>query len=154
MDIKYNSDILSGGIFLALAAGVYALIPSQIQTLETTAVTAQTIPRIITVCLFLFSLCLLLQGIFRTPKKTVRVDGAFFRSLRFRREMRSLLFASFFILYGVLLTFLGYVPATAILSVGILLYYGARKWYYYAISLFAIALVYGVFAMLLDVNLP
>jgi hypothetical protein len=154
MVIKYNSDIISGTLFLVLAGILYALIPSQIQTMETTAVTAQTIPRIVTVGLFLFSCCLLLQGLIKTPKKTARISSESFKSAVFRKEMRSILFASLFIVYGFLLTFTGYVISTALLSVAILLYYGARKWYYYAISLFTIGVVYAVFALLLDVNLP
>ncbi len=154
MVIKYNSDIISGTLFILLAGILYALVPSQIQTMETTAVTAQTIPRIVTAGLFIFSCGLLLQGLIKTPKKTVRISLESLRSAVFRREMRSILFASLFIAYGFLLTFTGYVISTALLSTAILVYYGARKWYYYAISLFTIGVVYAVFALLLDVNLP
>lgn len=154
MVIKYNSDIISGALFLVLAGILYALIPSQIQTMETTAVTAQTIPRIVTAGLFIFSCCLFLQGLIKTPKKTVRIGSESFKSAVFRKEMRSVLFASLFVIYGFLLTYAGYVVSTALLSAGILLYYGARKWYYYVLSLFTIGVVYGVFAFLLDVNLP
>ena len=154
MVIKYNSDIISGGIFLAVAGILYLLIPSQIQTMETTAVTAQTIPKIVTAGLGLFSFCLLLQGVFKTPRKTFHFTSEVFRSGAFKKEMRSVLFAFLFIIYAILMTFTGYVLSTAFLAVAILLYYGARKWYYYGISLMTIGIVYFVFALLLDVNLP
>jgi len=154
MEIKYNSDIISSLLFLILAGVIWLLIPSQIDTMETTAVTAQTIPRIVTGGLFLFSVCLLLQGLFKTPKKTVTIHSGMFRTPAFRQELRSLLFAGLFILYGVLLTFTGYLIATSLLAAAILLYYGARKWYYYGIALFTVGAVYFIFTFLLDVSLP
>ena len=154
MTIKYNSDIIAGLIFVLCASVIFLLIPSQIETMETTAVTAQTIPRIVTGGMFLFSLCLLIQGIWRTPKKTVRLDGAAFRSASFRRELRGILFVLIFIAYGILLAPLGYLLSTALLGAALLLYYGARKWYYYLIVILTVGIIYGVFGLLLDVNLP
>ena len=154
MQIKYNSDIISSLFFLIIASLIWFFIPSQIDTMETTAVTAQTIPRIVTVGLFIFSTALLLQGLFKTPKKVLHIDSQTFKGMAFHREMRSLLFCALFILYAILLTFAGYLISTALLSVAILLYYGARKWHYYGISLVTVAAVYSIFTMLLDVNLP
>ncbi len=154
MQIKYNSDIISSLLFLILASLIWYFIPSQIDTMETTAVTAQTIPRIVTIGLFIFSAALLLQGLLRTPKKILHIDSQTFKSMAFRQEMRSILFCSIFIIYGILLTFAGYLISTALLSIAILLYYGARKWQYYGLSLFTAVTVYCIFTMLLDVNLP
>ena len=154
MVVKYNSDILSGLLFLVIASVIWFLIPIQIDTMETTEVTARTIPSIVTGGMFLFSLCLLLQGIFKTPKKTLVVTRESFRTAGFKKEMRSLIYVSLFIVYAVLLTFVGYLISTALLAAGILLYYRARKWYYYAISLGTVGIVYCVFTFLLDVTLP
>ena len=44
--------------------------------------------------------------------------------------------------------------STAILAVAIMLFYGAKKWYYYAIPLAMVGIVYVVFKMLLHVSLP
>lgn len=154
MKIKYNSDIISSLFFLMVASFIWFFIPTQIDTMETTAVTARTIPRIVTQGLFLFSFCLLLQGVFKTPKKSIIINRKVFESLAFLKEMRSLIFCSIFIIYAVLLTFTGYLLSTALLSIAILIYYGARKWFYYAISLTTVAVVYGIFTFLLDVNLP
>lgn len=53
MKIKYNTEIISGLVFIIVAAVLWLLIPSQIQTLEKSAINAQTIPRIAIGGLFL-----------------------------------------------------------------------------------------------------
>ena len=154
MLIKYNSDIISSLLFLLLSILIWFFIPSQIDTMETTEVTAQTIPKIVTIGLFVFSSCLMLQGLLKTPKKVVKITAETFKSAAFRSEMRSVLFCSILVCYGILFSLAGYLISTSLLAVAILLYYGARKWYYYAISLFTVAAVFCIFTILLDVNLP
>lgn len=154
MKIKYNSEIISGIVFLVAAAILWVLVPSQIDTLETSAVNAQTIPRIAIGGMFLFSLGLLLQGVFANEKKVVIINRSTFASESFRKEMRSVLYALFLLAYIVLLTFVGFLISTALLVVAILLFYGARKWYYYAIPLAMVGVVYFVFKTLLHVSLP
>lgn len=154
MKIKYNSEIISGAVFLLAAVILWLLIPSQINTMETSAVNAQTIPRIAIGGMGLFSLGLLLQGIFTTEKKNVVINREAFTSEKFRKEMRSVIYALMLLAYIVLLTFVGFLIATALLVVAILLFYGARKWYYYAIPLGMVGVVYFVFKTILRVSLP
>lgn len=154
MLIKYNSDIISGFFFLILSVLIWFFIPSQIDTMETTEVTAQTIPRIVTIGLFLFSACLMLQGLIKTPRKVFEISSGIFKSSAFRTEIRSVLFCGILVAYSIIFTFTGYLISTSLLCIAILLYYGARRWYYYGISLFMVAAVYCIFTMLLDVNLP
>lgn len=69
MKIKYNTEIISGLVFIIVAAVLWLLIPSQIQTLEKSAINAQTIPRIAIGGLFLCSAGLLIQGLLSHDKK-------------------------------------------------------------------------------------
>lgn len=154
MKIKYNSEIISGGVFLIAAAVLWLLIPGQIQTMETTSINAQTIPRIAIGGMFLFSLGLLLQGIFSAEKKEVTITRDTFHSQSFRLEMKSILYAVILLMYLVVLTFFGFLVATAALVIAIMAFYGSRKWYYYAIPLVTVFIVYFVFATLLHVSLP
>ena len=101
MKIKYNTEIISGLVFVIVAAILWLLIPSQIQTLEKSAINAQTIPRI-------------------------AIGGLF----------------------------LCFIISTILLVISILLFYGARKWYYYAIPLVMVGVVYYVFGVLLRISLP
>lgn len=154
MKIKYNSEIISGLVFVIVAAVLWLLIPSQIQTLEKTAINAQTIPRIAIGGLFLCSAGLLIQGLLSHDKKEIVITRESFHSDGFHREMRSLLFAAFLIIYCFLVTLLGFIVSTVLLVIAILLFYGARKWYYYAIPIVMVGVVYYVFAVLLRISLP
>ena len=154
MKIKYNSEIISGLVFVIVAAVLWLLIPSQIQTLEKTAINAQTIPRIAIGGLFLCSVGLLIQGLLSHDKKEIVITRESIHSAGFRREMRSLLFAAFLIIYCFLVTLLGFIVSTVLLVIAILLFYGARKWYYYAIPIVMVGVVYYVFAVLLRISLP
>lgn len=154
MKIKYNSEIISGLVFVIVAAVLWLLIPSQIQTLEKTAINAQTIPRIAIGGLFLCSAGLLIQGLLSHDKKEIVITRESFHSDGFRREMRSLLFAAFLIIYCFLVTLLGFIVSTVLLVIAILLFYGARKWYYYTIPIVMVGVVYYVFAVLLRISLP
>lgn len=154
MKIKYNTEMISGTIFAILGAVLWFLIPSQVQTLEKTFINAQTFPRIAIGGLFLFSVGLLLEGLFAREKKEVYITKESFRSAAFKKEMRSVLFALFLIAYCFLVGHLGYVVTTVLLVLAVMLFYGARKWYYYAIPLGMVGIVYYVFKVLLKISLP
>lgn len=154
MKIKYNTEMISGAIFAILGAVLWFLIPTQVQTLEKTIINAQTFPRIAIGGLFLFSVGLLLEGLFAREKKEVYVTKESFRSAAFKKEMRSILFALFLIAYCFLVGHLGYVVTTVLLVLAVMLFYGARKWYYYAIPLGMVGIVYYVFKVLLRISLP
>lgn len=154
MKIKYNSEMIAGAVFVIVAAVLWLLIPSQIQTMETSSINAQTIPRVAIGGLFIFSACLLIQGIFSDEKKEVVVNKDTFHSESFRNEMRSVVFALFLIAYCFIIGILGFIASTIILAVAILIFYGARKWYYYAIPIAMVGIVYYVFGVLLHISLP
>lgn len=154
MKIKYNSEMISGAVFAIAGAVLWFLIPAQVQTMEKTAVNAQTFPRIAIGGLLLFSVCLLIQGIFSQEKKELVITRDSLRSAGFRKELRSVVFALFLLAYCALISHLGFIVTTLLLVVAILLFYGARKWYYYAIPLAMVGVVYWVFAVVLRISLP
>ena len=153
MKIKYNSEIISGGLFVIVAAVLYLLLPSQINTLEKSTVNAATMPRIAIVGLLICSVFLLIQGIF-SEKKEVVIDSEFWSRENTKKELRSVLFAFILIVYGLLFQPIGYILDTLLLVTVILLYYHCRKVLYYVISCVTVILVYLVFTQLLNVNLP
>lgn len=154
MKIKYNSEIISGLIFSLVGLVLWFLIPSQVQTLEKTAINAQTFPRIAIGGLVLFSIGLLLEGLFAKEKREIVVTAESFRSTAFKKEMRSVVYALFLIVYCLLIGRLGYIISTVLLVVAVMLFYRARKWYYYAIPLGMVGVVYYVFKVLLRISLP
>lgn len=154
MKIKYNSEMISGVIFAILGAVLWLLIPSQIPTLEKSAINAQSLPRIAIGGMAVFGVGLLLEGIFTKAKKELVITKESFRSAAFKKEMRSVLYALFLVAYCFMVQPLGFIVSTVILVVAIMLFYGARKWYYYAIPLAMVGIVYYVFRVLLHVSLP
>lgn len=154
MKLKYNTEMISGAVFGVLAVILWLLIPSQIDTMETTVVTAQTVPKIVIGGMFIFSAILFIQGLMFAPKTEVIVTAETFKTNKFKREMKSVIYAGIIIGYGILLTLTNFVIASVGLVFAILLFYGARKWYYYAIPLSTIAIVYYVFKVVLNVTLP
>lgn len=154
MKIKYNTEMISGTIFAVVGAVLWFLIPLQIKTMEKTAINAQTLPRIAIGGIFLFAVGLLLEGIFAKEKKELVITKESFRSEGFRKEMRSVLYALFLVAYCFVIGVLGFVVSTIILVLAVMIFYGARKWYYYAIPLAMVGIVYYVFRVLLHVSLP
>ena len=133
MKIRYNREIISGAIFVVLSAVLWFLIPVQVQTLEKTPINAQTFPRIAIGGMFLCSVGLLLEGIFVREKQELYVTKESFRSNAFKKEMRSVVFALLLIAYCFLIGHLGYIVSTILLVLAVMMFYKARKWYYYAI---------------------
>ena len=154
MKIKYNSEMISGIVFAVVGAVLWFLIPSQIRTLEKSLITAQTLPRIAIGGLFLFSVGLFMEGIFSKEKKEIVICRETFHSESFRKELRSIVYILFLIAYCLLVETFGFVISTLLLVIAILLFYGARKWYYFVIPLAMVGVVYYVFGVLLHVSLP
>lgn len=104
--------------------------------------------------MFIFAVCLLIEGLLSSEKKELIISREAFGSENFKREMRSILYALFLVAYCFMIKPLGFLLSTVILVIAIMLYYGARKWYYYVIPLGMVGVVYYVFSVLLHVNLP
>ncbi len=154
MKIKYNYEMIAGGIFTVVGALLWILIPMQVKTLEKTAINAQTFPRIAIGGLFIFSLLLFIQGLFFGKKKELVISKAGFRSEAFKKEMKTVLYAFILIAYCFLIVPLGYVIASLLLVVSILAFYGTKKWWYYLIPIAMVIIIYFIFGHTLHVSLP
>ncbi len=154
MKIKFNSEMIAGCIFSIVSAVLYFLIPHEIKTLETTAINAQTIPRIVLGGLFIFSFLLLLQGLFLLPKKEIVFNEELYASREFKDSIRSLVFIAILIVYVFIFKLLGFIVSNIYLIFAILIYYGAKKKSYYIIALLVSTIVYLVFTMFLNISLP
>lgn len=151
--IKYNNEILSGALFMIASAILWLLIPKQIQSLEKGMVTASTVPRIAIGGLFICALLLFVQGL-RLPKKTIVLEKSMISSPKFKKELKSVIFALILLAYGLLFNVIGYIVDTALLVVAILLFYRSKKWWFYGIGIATVLLIYLVFSQVLNVNLP
>lgn len=85
--------------------------------------------------MFIFAVCLLIEGLLSSEKKELIISREAFGSENFKREIRSILYALFLVAYCFMIKPLGFLLSTVILVIAVMLYYGARKWYYYVIPL-------------------
>ncbi len=154
MRIKINSEMIAGGAFTIVSMVLLKLIPTQIDTYEKTSINAQTFPKIALGGLFIFSLVLLIQGIFFLPKKEILFNDELYSSRVFKDSIRSLIYIAILIIYMLIFKKVGFIISNILLTISILAYYRTKKWSYYAIALGIGALVYLLFTLVLHISLP
>ena len=140
MKVKLNSNMITGVLFLIVSVALHILIPSQIRTYETSAVTAATVPTLLIRGMILCSVILLVQGILSKEKTEYTISGAIFTKENLLR-LKPVIYIAMLIAYALLL------------ANGILLYFGTRKWWFYAIASANVIVAYFAFQAM-SVTLP
>ena len=140
MKVKLNSNMITGVLFLIVSVALHILIPSQIRTYETSVVTAATVPTLLIRGMILCSVILLVQGILSKEKTEYTISGAIFTKENLLR-LKPVIYIAMLIAYALLL------------SNGILLYFGTRKWWFYAIASANVIVAYFAFQAM-SVTLP
>lgn len=152
MKVKLNSNMITGVLFLIVSVALHILIPSQIRTYETSAVTAATVPTLLIRGMILCSVILLVQGILSREKTEYTISGAIFTRENLLR-LKPVIYIAMLIAYALLLPHIGFIISSLLLSNGILLYFGARKWWFYAIASANVIVAYFAFQAM-SVTLP
>lgn len=132
--------MITGVLFLIVSVALHILIPSQIRTYETSAVTAATVPTLLIRGMILCSVILLVQGILSKEKTEYTISGAIFTKENLLR-LKPIIYIAMLIAYALLL------------ANGILLYFGTRKWWFYAIASANVIVAYFAFQAM-SVTLP
>ena len=149
MKVKLNSNMITGVLFLIVSVALHILIPSQIRTYETSAVTAATVPTLLIRGMILCSVILLVQGIL---SKEYTISGAIFTKENLLR-LKPVIYIAMLIAYALLLPHIGFIISSLLLANGILLYFGTRKWWFYAIASANVIVAYFAFQAM-SVTLP
>lgn len=152
MKIKLNSNMVTGGIFLAISGVLYALLPLQIKTYETGSITAATVPTLLLRILLICSGILLVQGLLSKEKKEYCLDASLFRRDSLKR-LKPAIYIAMLLAYAVLMPRIGFIIASLLLANGILVYFGTRKWWFYLIASANVFLAYFLFRAI-NVTLP
>lgn len=152
MKIKLNSNMVTGGIFLAISGVLYALLPLQIKTYETGSITAATVPTLLLRILLICSGILLVQGLLSKEKKEYCLDASLFRRDSLKR-LKPAIYIAMLLAYAVLMPRIGFIVASLLLANGILAYFGTRKWWFYMIASANVFLAYFLFRAI-NVTLP
>ena len=149
MKVKLNSNMITGVLFLIVSVALHILIPSQIRTYETSAVTAATVPTLLIRGMILCSVILLVQS---KEKTEYTISGAIFTRENLLR-LKPVIYIAMLIAYALLLPHIGFIISSLLLSNGILLYFGTRKWWFYAIASANVIVAYFAFQAM-SVTLP
>lgn len=152
MKIRLNSNMVTGGIFLAISGVLYALLPLQIKTYETGSITAATVPTLLLRILLICSGILLVQGLLSKEKKEYCLDASLFRKDSLKR-LKPAIYIAMLLAYAVLMPRIGFIIASLLLANGILAYFGTRKWWFYLIASANVFLAYFLFRAI-NVTLP
>lgn len=102
MKVKLNSNMITGVLFLIVSVALHILIPSQIRTYETSAVTAATVPTLLIRGMILCSVILLVQGILSKEKTEYTISGAIFTKENLLR-LKPVIYIAMLIAYALLL---------------------------------------------------
>lgn len=152
MKIKYNENMITGALFLAIGIFLRVVLPAQIRLYETSSINARTVPMMLVRGMILFSGIILLQGLFSSDKKELILFGGGMSPEKLKK-LKPLLYIAMLLVYAVVMPRIGFIPASLLLANGILLYFGSRKWWYYAIASANVLVVFFAFQSL-NVYLP
>lgn len=108
MKVKLNSNMITGVLFLIVSVALHILIPSQIRTYETSAVTAATVPTLLIRGMILCSVILLVQGILSKEKTEYTISGAIFTKENLLR-LKPVIYIAMLIAYALLLPHIGFI---------------------------------------------
>lgn len=154
MKIKTNSNLTSGILFLIVSVILHCMIPFQIKTLETTEVTAATVPTLLIRLMFICSVALIVIGVRSKDKKEYVISLGRLKEPEVRRTLKPIIYMVMLLVYAVILPHIGFLIASLLLVNGILIYFGVRKWYFYVIASANVLIAFYVFRTLLSVSLP
>ena len=154
MKIKTNSNLTSGILFMLVSIALYLSLPSQIQTMETTDITAATVPDLLIKGMFLCSLVLIITGMRSKDKTTYEISLKRLKEPEVRVALKPIIYMVMLLIYAVILPYIGFLIATLLLVNSILAYFGTKKWYFYCIASANVLVAYYVFRMVLSVSLP
>jgi putative tricarboxylic transport membrane protein len=120
---------------------------------QTVALSPTAFPRFISVCLFILSIILLIQGIAGAKKNSEQknVNSTIYKS--FTLKLMFMIFLAFF--YIRILPIAGYIVATPPLIAGNMLLFNERRWLWIiAVSILTTALLYVLFRIVFKIPLP
>ncbi|MGY4691693.1 tripartite tricarboxylate transporter TctB family protein [Salibacterium sp. K-3] len=146
-----NKNIVSGVFFVMLSIGLLILLPFQIENKGTQGLSARTLPSAALGLMLVFSLLFLIKSITKNKQDT---SADVELTIYWRKELKVLGLFALIGLYISSLPFIGYLPASFLMSVIVLWYLKAKNKWYYAAAIALVVVIYYVFTVLLNIQLP
>ena len=146
-----KKEILLSIVFMMISMTIHILTYQFPQ--QTVALSPKVFPQFVSICLFILSVALLIQGIAGIKKNSGqrKVQPMFYRVFILRLLLMILL--AFF--YTRILLLIGYVLATPPFLAGAMLLFNEKRWFrVMAVSIVTTALLYILFRIVFRVPLP
>ena len=144
---RLKSNLVSGLLFMAVAAVVWFLIPRQIAIpANGTVITDPSFfPKVFTVALFIVGTVIVVSVLFH-KEVLIQVDTT--------KQLHMLIYLGMLIVFGILMNIVGFLIASIIFGAGSLIFFRCRKKSYYVITTLAAIIVFIGFKYLLNIDLP
>jgi len=146
-----KKEIILSIFFMIISMTVYVLtyqFPKQ-----TVALSPKVFPQFVSVCLFILSLVLLIQGVTGVKKESEQKKVKLALNNIFLLKMLTMIILAFF--YIRVLPLMGYKIATPLFLAGSMLLFNEKRWFMIVIvSIVATALLYILFRIVFKIPLP
>lgn len=150
MNLRLNTKITKGIIFLIISIVLYCIVPSQIKLVEGEgAINGRSFPYLLITIMGVSSFLQIIIGLLSKNKQYWIVDATMLR--RWKVPMLMLLLVS---VYVAIIPYIGFVIASILAVCGTLAFLRCKKWHYYAISVGFVVTIYLIFTSMLNVPLP
>lgn len=143
-----NTNSVSGIISLILAIALFVFIPSQVPSVAL-GTTSKIIPYALAYIFLICGIGLILQGIYTFKGKQFIINRE-----TVKISLSYIIYASMFVIYTVLLRYLGFLISTIFISTMILVNYKIKKVHQYIIVYLFIILINWAFINLVKISLP
>ena len=146
-----KKEILLSIFFMIISMTVYVLTYQFPQ--QTVALSPKVFPQFVSVCLFILSLVLLIQGVTGVKKESEQKKVKLALNNIFLLKMLTMIILAFFYIRVLPLT--GYKIATPLFLAGSMLLFNEKRWFMIVIvSIVATALLYILFRIVFKIPLP
>lgn len=145
---RLKSNLVSGLLFMSVAAVVWFLIPRQIAIpANGTVITDPSFfPKVFTVALFIVGTVIVVVSALFHKEVLIQVDTT--------KQLHMLIYLGMLIVFGILMNIVGFLIASIIFGTGSLIFFRCRKKSYYVITALAAIIVFIGFKYLLNIDLP
>lgn len=146
-----KKDILLSIIFMMISMTIYILTYQFPQ--QTVAPSPKVFPQFVSICLFILSVALLIQGIAGVKKNPEQRKVKLTLNKIFIIRLLLMIILSFF--YTRILPLAGYIVTTPLFLAGAMLLFNEKRWFrVMAVSIVTTALLYILFRIVFRVPLP
>lgn len=140
-----------GIIFLFLGTVLYIITPFQTKALSTSKMGPSFFPRVVAIIMIVCSIGLIIQTTIAMKYNHETEEKP---EVNWQKEKKVAFVFAMLIVYALCIEPVGFLISSIVFGVALLYVLNTRKWWYYAIYIALVGVVYYVFSKLLYIHLP